>query len=176
MMETLEELHSVFQSLLRMASGVETVILADQGRAPPKSLYVTYKPIPIRAYGQTRRKRAFVPAVEEFDSSLGNNWQDLQEIAYTSMEFMVSVNILNEGADSAIMRLHNANFQTPVSEFLYRNKIAWRYVSNCRNLTGILQAGFIPRWQADIHLFIEQTVSYSLLRAAGFKIEINDER
>lgn len=91
------------------------------------------------------------------------------------MEFILSVNILNEGADTAIMRLHNANFRQPVSEFLYRNEIAWRNVSTCRNLTGILQAGIQPRWQADIHLFIEQTISYELLRAAGFDVQFTND-
>ncbi len=58
-------------------------------------------------------------------------------------------NGLDMNGHTAILRLHNANFRQPVSEFLYRNDIAWRYVSACRNLTGILQAGIQPRWQAD---------------------------
>lgn len=173
-MESINELYDVFQQLVTLTSGVETVILADQGRDAPTGLYATYKPIPIRAYGWSQRRRELTPAIEESDPSLGQ-WQDLRETVDTSMEFILSVNIINEGADSAIMRLHNANFRQPVSEFLYRNEIAWRHVSTCRNLTGILQAGIQPRWQADVRLFIEHTVSYELLRAAGFDIQLTNE-
>ncbi|WP_219951440.1 phage neck terminator protein [Dickeya zeae] len=170
-METIDELHDVFRQLVSMASGVETVILADQGRPAPAGIYATYKPVPVRAYGWSRKKRELIPAIADSDPSLGA-WQDMRETAATSMDFMLSVNILNEGADTAIMRLHNANFRTPVSEFLYQNAIAWRHVSNCRNLTGFMQAGLQPRWQADILLFIEHTVSYDLLRAAGFDVNV----
>ncbi|WJV61001.1 hypothetical protein PCO87_13820 [Pectobacteriaceae bacterium C52] len=173
-METIDELHDVLQQLVSLASGVQTVILADQGRDAPTGLYATYKPIPVRAYGWSQTRRELISATEDVDSELGQ-WQDLSETVATSMEFMLSVNIINEGGDTAIMRLQNANFRQPVSEFLYRNEIAWRHVSTCRNLTGILQAGIQPRWQADIHLFIEQTISYELLRAAGFDIQLTNE-
>ncbi|MGL9720096.1 phage neck terminator protein [Symbiopectobacterium sp.] len=173
-MESIDDLYGVFQQLVSLTSGVETVILADQGRDAPTGLYATYKPIPIRAYGWSQRRRELTTATAEADPDL-EQWQDLRETVATSMEFILSVNILNEGADTAIMRLHNANFRQPVSEFLYRNEIAWRNVSTCRNLTGILQAGIQPRWQADIHLFIEQTISYELLRAAGFDVQFTNE-
>lgn len=173
-MDNIDDLYTVFQELVVLASGVGKVIPADEGRDAPTGLYATYKPIPIRAYGWSQRRRELTPATEDTDPALGQ-WQDLRETVATSMEFILSVNIINEGADSAIMRLHNANFRQPVSEFLYRNEIAWRHVSTCRNLTGILQAGIQPRWQVDIHLFIEHTVSYELLRAAGFDIQLTNE-
>ncbi|CPR20624.1 hypothetical protein JMY81_01090 [Brenneria goodwinii] len=171
-MESIDQLYSVFQELVAMSSGVDTVILADQGLDAPTGLYATYKPIPIRAYGWSQRQRELIVATEEADLALGQ-WQDLRETVSTSVEFMVSVDTFNEGADTAIMRLHNANFRQPVSEFLYRNQIAWRHVSACRNLTEIIQADIQPRWQADIYLFIEHTISYELLRAAGFHVQLN---
>ncbi|CFQ59550.1 Uncharacterised protein [Yersinia frederiksenii] len=177
-METIEEMYPVFQQLISLAAAVplERVVLADQGRNPPigNSLYATYNPVPIRAYGQTRRKREFIPAIAETDPALGEEWQDLQETACTSMEFLLSVNLLNSGTATAAMHLANANFVTPVSDYLFRHKIAWRFSSNFRNLTGLLQAGLQPRYQADIHLFIEKTASYALLRAAGFDIQIRE--
>lgn len=171
-MENIDDLYTVFQGLVALASDVETVIPADQGRDAPTGLYATYKPIPVRAYGQSGRKLTDIDPVEEFDESLGQDWTDLQETVFTSMDFMLSVNILNEGADSAIMRLHNANFRYPVSKYLYQNGIAWRHVSVCRNLTGLMQAGLQPRWQADINLFINHEMSYPVLRAAGFQLNI----
>lgn len=172
-MENIDDLRGVFQSLVSLASGVnaERVILADQGRAPPAGieLYATYKLVPIRAYGQPRRTLVHIDPIEEFDESLGDDWTDLQETVASSMEFMLSVNFLNEGADMAVMMMQNANFRSPVSEYLFRNNIAWRYASNARNLTGLMQAGIQPRWQTDIHLFIEHEVSYGVLRAAGFE-------
>lgn len=173
-METIEELHVALQELVKRASGVATVILANQAQASPSGLYATYSLIPVRAYGHVRRKYADVPAVEDVDPALGD-WTDLEETVCTSMEMMLSVNILNGGAGTAAMRLHNANFRDPVRSYLYANKIAWRYVSAARNLTGKLQAGLQPRYQADIHLFIEATVSYPVLRAAGFSLELSDE-
>ncbi|HEI6819096.1 TPA: hypothetical protein SJ432_004366, partial [Yersinia enterocolitica] len=60
-METIEEMYPVFQQLISLAAAVplDRVVLADQGRNPPigNSLYATYNPVPVRAYGQTRRKR-----------------------------------------------------------------------------------------------------------------------
>lgn len=171
-MESIDELNEVFQRLVMLASGVETVILADQGRAAPDGLYATYKPIPVRAYGQSGHRMTDIAPAEEYDELLGDDWTDLQDTVFTSMDFMLSVNILNEGADTAIMRLHNANFRYPVSTFLYQNGIAWRHVSTCRNLIGLMQAGLQPRWQADINLFINHEISYSVLRAAGFQLNI----
>lgn len=171
-METIEELYPVFQQLVRLATGVETVILANQTAAPPNGLYATYLPVPVRAYGHIRRERVEVPATEPTDLE---DWTDFDETALTSMQFILSVNVLNEGAATAAMRLHNANFRTPVSAYLFENRIGWRYVSDTRNLTGRLQAGLQPRYQADIHLFIEAAVSYPVLRAAGFQIETRDE-
>ena len=173
-MESIDELNATFQQLITLASGVETVILADQGRAAPTGLYATYKPIPVRAYGQSGHKLTDIAPVEEFDDSLGDDWTDLQDTVFTSMEFMLSVNILNEGADTAIMRLHTANFRYPVSVFLHESRIAWRYVSNARTLTGLMQAGLQSRWQADINLFINHTISYPVLRAAGFTLNIQN--
>lgn len=176
-MENIDDLTDVFHSLVSLASGVNTerVILADQGRAPPAGteLYVTYKPVPVRAYGQPGRKLEHIAPVEDVDESLGDDWTDLQETVASSMEFMLSVNFLNEGADMAAMMMQNANFRTPVSEYLFRNHIAWRYASSARNLTGLMQAGIQPRWQTDIHLFIEHEVSYSVLRAAGFTVFVS---
>lgn len=174
-METIEELHPVFQQLVQLATGVETVILANQGKPAPTGLYATYLPVPVRAYGHVRRERTEVAATEPFDPELGD-WTDFDEKALTSMQFILSVNILNEGAATAAMKLHNANFRSPVSQFLYAHKIAWRYVGDTRNLTGLMQAGVQPRYQSDIHLFIEASVSYTVLRAAGFSVEIRDER
>ena len=173
-METIEELYPVFQQLVKLATGVETVILANQTTAPPAGLYATYSAAPVRAYGHVRRARTDVPATEPFDPELGD-WNDFDEAALTSMQFILSVNILNEGAATAAMKLHNANFRSPVSKYLFENSIGWRYVSDARNLTGRLQAGLQPRYQADIHLFIEASVSYPVLRAAGFSVEIRDE-
>lgn len=174
-MESIEELYPAFQQLVQLAAGVETVIRANQGKPAPSGLYATYLPVPVRAYGHVRRDRTEVPATEPFDPELGD-WTDFDEKALTSMQFILSVNILNEGAATAAMKLHNANFRGPISKFLYENKIAWRYVSDTRNLTGLMQAGVQPRYQSDIHLFIEASVSYTVLRAAGFSVEIRDER
>ena len=111
-----------------------------------------------------------VAPVEPVDPSLGEDWTDFEETVCSSIEVMLSVNFLNAGAAQAAMMLQNANFRAPVSEFLFRHNMAWRYASNPRNLTGLFQAGIQPRWQTDIQLFIEHTVSYSVLRAAGVEI------
>ena len=173
-METIEELYPVFQQLVKLATGVDTVILANPTTAPPTGLYATYLPVPVRAYGHSRRERVDIAPPEDFDPALGD-WTDFDERALTSMQFILSVNVLNEGAATAAMRLHNANFRGPVSKYLFENSIAWRYASDTRNLTGKFQAGLQPRYQADIHLFIEASVSYTVLRAAGFQIETRDE-
>ncbi|MES3577631.1 phage neck terminator protein [Enterobacter cloacae] len=174
-MKEISELHGLLQGLVSICTGMAAprIILADQGRAPPKGagLYATYNPVPIRAYGQPSQRLEYTDAQEEYDESLGENWQDLEEITASSMEMMLSVNFFNEGASQAAMMLHNANFRSHVSDYLFLNKLGFRYVSNPRNLSTHFQSGIQPRWQADIHLFVEHEVSGKVLRAAGFSIE-----
>lgn len=134
-------------------------------------MYATYNPIPVRAYGQPSQRLEYIDALEEHDEALGDDWQDLEEITASSMEFMISVNFFNEGAQQAAMRLHNANFRSPVSDYLFMNKLAFRYVSNPRNLSTHYQSGIQPRWQADIFIFVEHEVGDDVLRAAGFSVE-----
>lgn len=172
-MKDLNELNTIYQGLISKCTNltITNIILANQGRPPPDiSLYATYNPVPIRAYGQPSVKTQLSVPQEEFDPDLGDDWQDFEVTKATAMEIMLSINFFNEGAAQAAMMLHNANFRHPVSEYLFKNKIAMRYVSNPRNLSAHYQSGIQPRWQADIHLFVEHEVSYAVLRAAGFTV------
>lgn len=174
-MREISELHELLQGMVSICSGLDKqrIIFANQGRAPPSggALYATYNPIPVRAYGQSSQRLEYITALEEYDETLGDDWQDLEEITASSMEMMLSVNFFNEGASQAAMMLHNANFRTPVSDYLFTHNLGFRYVSNPRNLSTHFQSGIQPRWQADVHLFIEHEVSSKVLRAAGFSIE-----
>jgi hypothetical protein len=178
-MKNIAELHVILQGLVSVCTGLEAsrIILADQGRAPPagNTLYATYNPIPVRAYGHPSQRLEFAPAHEEREDYLGADWQDLEEITASSMEFMISVNFFNSGARQAAMMLHNANFRSPVSDYLFLNHLGFRYVSNPRNLSTHSQAEIQQRWQADIHMFIEHEVSGDVLRAAGFSLKFITE-
>lgn len=174
-MENMADLNATFQQLVRLASGLENVVLADLMGETPSECYATYKPLPVRVYGHSGHSMTDIPPQEAFADSLGTEWTDLQDTVFSSMEFTLSVNILNEGADSAIVRLHNANLRDPVSAFLFRNGIAWRSTSASRNLTGLSTSSQQPNWQTDIHLFIKQTLSYPVLRAAGFTINVPNQ-
>lgn len=180
-MREIDELREPLQALVALVAGMttQTVVLADQGRSTDEfglSLYATYNPIPVRAYGQVRFTRDVVGPVEEVDPSLGEDWTDFNETACTSIELMLSVNFFNAGAAQAAMMLQNANFRLPVSEYLFKNKLAWRYASTPRNLSALYQAGIQQRYQSDIQLFVEHRVSYSVLRAAGVDIITHDYR
>ncbi len=180
-MQEIDELRGPLQALVAMAAGIDikAVILADQGRSAEEfglSLYATYNPIPVRAYGQVRYKREDVVQVEDVDPGLGDDWTDFEESACTSIELMLSVNFFNTGAAQAAMMLQNANFRQPVSEYLFNNQIAWRYASAPRNLSALYQAGIQQRYQCDIQLFVEHRVTYSVLRAAGVEINTHEYR
>lgn len=172
-MKTLESIRGVLQGLVAVAAGipVSSVILADQGRTPPPGLYATYKPIPVRAYGAPRRSRKRVPA-QDCDIP---EWTDLEETTISQMHFLLSVNILNKGAEDAAWRLHNANYRSTVREHLFTHGIGWRYASDVRNLTAVSQASLQPRYHVDIHLTLEAEVTDTVLRAAGFSLSITDE-
>lgn len=177
-MKDISELHDTLRGLVSVCSGLDEnrIILANQGRSPPKgeALYATYNPVPVRAYGQPSQTVTPAGPHEAFDANLGADWQDLAVITATSMEFMLSVNFFNDGAAQAAMLLHNANFRPPVSAYLFRHALAFRYVSNPRNLSAHFQAQIQPRWQADIFLFVNQEVSSDILRAAGFTLDLLD--
>lgn len=170
--ESVDELYGVLAKLVRDASGYEVAILADQGRAPPAGAYATYKPIPVRAYGQPRRVRTDVPAVEPVPDFA---WTDMKETLITSLEMMVSINFFDDGAQNAALRMQQAQFRQPISDYCFANGIAWRYVSESRNLTGVEMGDMQQRYQVDLHLWIETQVTDIILRAAGFSIVIDDE-
>jgi hypothetical protein len=200
MIEALDELHVALQEVVSVASGVplSRVILADQGRGPPEppnSLYATYNPVPVRAYGQPRKDRTLVEgertalqvddtsvlAVDDSGTLLGlatgpsTDHQDLEEITVTQLELMLSVNFLNEGARDAAMKMQNANFRYPVSVLLNTNQIGWRNASEIRRLTQLTQGGLQPRYQTDLDLFVEMGITDNILRAAGFSFTVEDE-
>lgn len=170
-MERTEDLYEAFQTLVRVASGVETVILANQGRPEPKGLYATYNPVPVRAVGHPRRQRFDVPAQ---DSDIPG-WTDFAESTITQMDFLLSVNFFNEGARDAAWRMHNANFRAPVQELLFTHGIGWRTCSEVRSLTELSQGGLQPRYQVDVRLYVEAEVTDIVLRAAGFALVMHDE-
>lgn len=176
MIEALDELHVALQELVSTASGVplSRVILADQGRPPPDppdELYATYNPIPVRAYGQPRKDRELTPAEETGPTQ---NWEDLAETTVTQLDLMLSVNFLNENARDAAMKMQNANFRVPVHAILWNNGIGWRNASEVRRLTELTQGGLQPRYQTDVDLFIETSITDTVLAAAGFSFEIED--
>lgn len=160
------------------ASGIsppENVILAEQGRTPPEGLYATYKPTPVRAVGHPRTSHELVDATEDFnEAELGSGWQDFEATTISQLELLLSCNFMNEGARDAAWRMHHANFRWPVQERLHANNIGWRNASEVRDLTAIYQAGHQPRYQVDVNLWIEVSVTDSVLRAAGFSTVIED--
>lgn len=174
-MENMADLNTTFRQLVMLASGLENVMLVDQEGETPSECYATYKPTPVRVYGHSGHSMVDIAPTEDFADSLGTGWTDLQDTVFSSMEFTLSVNILNAGADSASARLHNANLRDPVSAFLFRKGIAWRSTSASRNLSGLSASSQQPSWQTDIHLFIKQTLSYPVLRAAGFTINVQNQ-
>lgn len=174
-MENMADLNATFRQLIMLASGLENVILAGQTGEIPSDCYATYKPIPVRVYGHSEHSMTEIVPQEAFADSLGTEWTDLQDTVFSSMEFTLSVNIFNEGADNATVRLHNANLRNPVSAFLFRNGIAWRSTSASRDLIALSTSSQKANWQTDIHLFIKKTLSYPVLRAAGFTIDVQKQ-
>lgn len=177
MITSITDLYSALQEIVATATQVDAsrVIVADQGRPPPEpqgDLYVTYKPVPVRAYGHPRKDRELTPAEETGPTQ---NWEDYAETTVTQLELLVSVNCMNEGAREAAWKLHNAGFRQVIRELTVANEIGWRYVSEIRDLTAIYQAGAQPRYQADINLYVETAITDTILRAAAFSFEVEDE-
>lgn len=177
MINSVTDLYTALREIVATATQVDIsrVIVGDQGRPPPEpedALYVTYKPVPVRAYGHPRKDRELTPAEE---TGPAQDWEDYAETTVTQLELMVSVNCLNEGARDASWKLHNAGFRQPIRELTVANNIGWRYVSEIRDLTGIYQAGVQPRYQADINLYVETAITDTILRAAAFSFEVEDE-
>lgn len=170
-MQHVDELYTAFQTLVRVASGVEQVILANQGRPAPPGLHATYNPVPVRAVGHPRKRRADVPA-QDCDIP---DWTDFEETTVSQMDFLLSVNFFNEGARDAAWRMHNANFRAPVQELLFTHGIGWRTCSEVRSLTELSQGGLQPRYQVDVRLYVEAEVTDIVLRASGFALVMHDE-
>jgi len=179
------DLFADLQGILAEASGInaDRVILADQGRPPPANpeanVYATYKPIPVRAYGQPRKDLALVDAVESYDASLGSDWQDFEETTVTQLEVMVSCNFIggavaDGAARDAAWQVQSASHRLPVFERLRTAGLAWRKAGEVRDLTEVIQGGFLPRYQVDVDLFTEAGVTDEILRAAAFSFDLED--
>jgi len=176
MITSIEDLYGSLQSLISTATGVGTVILADQGRPAPEGLYATYNPVPIRAVGHPRQSRELVAAEEDFNESLlGADWEDYDATTISQMELTLSVNFFNEGARDAAWKMHNAMHRWPVQERLYTAGIAWRGNSEVRRLTEVIQAGLQPRYQVDANLWIEVAITEQVLRANSFYMQVEDK-
>jgi len=176
MITSIDQLYDGFRSLVAESSGVPIadVILANQGKPPPKkkAIYATYNPVPVRAYGQPYRDRTLTPAEEPGPTP---EWEDIAEANVTSLELMLSVNFLNEGARDAAWKMHNSSHRAPVRKILFDNEIAWRYAGEIRNMTTPYLSDFQPRYQLDIHLYIEVAITDTILRAAGFSFTVEDK-
>lgn len=172
MIEDIDELNGVFARFVRDASGVPLAILANQGGSRPEGLYATYNPMPIRAYGHPRRLHNEVPAVEPVPTF---DWTDFEEVTISNLELLLSLNFFNDGSKNAAMRMLNCQFRSPIGEMLYFNGISVRDAGPVRNLTGLESAEIQSRHQVDVHMFVEMGISDTVLRAAGFRVKIEDE-
>jgi len=178
---SLDDLYVDLQRIVSLASGVplSRTILAEQGRPAPEpedELYATYNPIPVRAVGQPRQELSLVDATEDFNETLlGADWQDFEQTVISQLELMVSINFFNDGARDSAWRMHNANHSWSVTDALWAAEIGWRYCSDVRNMTDLLQAGLQQRYQVDLNLYVETAIVDNVLRAAGFSVTIEDE-
>lgn len=170
--ETLDELHSTIGNLIRTASGVNAVILANQDHAPPPGTYGTYHLMPVRAYGHPRKVREDIAALAPVPAFM---WKDISETTITQLELLVSVNFFDAGAKQAALMMQQAQFRFPVANYCRQNELGWRYTSETRNLTGLEMATIQERYQLDLHLWIETSITDTMMRAAGYSIQIDDE-
>ncbi|CUR48492.1 Phage protein [Alloalcanivorax xenomutans] len=175
-MTSLDELNAVLHGLVVMITGIPAnrVILANQRAPKPKgdSLYATYNPIPVRAYGHARRYYEEIPAIED---AAETGWKDLKQTVVTTLELMLSVNFYNTGSKDAAWRMQNASYLSPVSEYLFVNEIGWRTASPVRNLTAPQRAAYQSRHQLDVDLVVEGEQSATILAAAYGLVKIYDE-
>lgn len=173
MIQSFIELLPAVQRIISAASGVplRNVILADQNRQQPQGLYATYKVYPVRAVGMPRTQRTMIPAIGE--APVGH--QDFRELVISDFEIMVSCNFLNEGAQDAAFRMHHGSSRIPVADELYGSGIGWRYCSDIRDLTDLAQGGLQPRYQTDLHLYVETAVVYDTEQAIGVDVVVYDE-
>ena len=71
--------------------------------------------------------------------------------------------------------MQQSQFRWPIVERCYTEGIAWRYTSESRDLTGLEMATIQERFQVDLHLYVETAITDTILRAAGFAVQIEDE-
>lgn len=173
----IEELYAALREIIAEASGVpiERVILEDEGRSPPspRGLYCAYEPLPVRAYGQPRTDQKDTDGPAE-ETTL-DDWTDLEVTTVTQLELLLSLNFIEDGSKQAALRMHHANFREPVAAKLAAAGVAWMGASEIRDLTAVKQAGWQDRFQVDVRLIVQTGVTDTVLRAAGFSLEVRDE-
>lgn len=177
MIETFEDLLDPTVAILAATSGLaeDRIIPADEGRGPPQpetQLYATYALIPIRAYGQPRKSRELIDALEDGPTP---DWEDMAETLITSIELMVSVNFYNEGAAEKAWSILGAEYREDVIKLLHDHEVAWRYASEVRRVPAIVQAGVEQRFQLDLHWFVNTAFTQDVLRAAGVEIRVEEQ-
>ena len=170
--ESIAELKTAVSKLIQIITGVNAVIEANQDQAPPPGLYGTYNITPMRAYGHPRKVRVDTPAEEPGPEP---DWTDYSESTISQILINVSINFFEPGSLEAITKLHNANFRQPVREHLYQNDMAWRNAGDIRELSDKYNGQIQQRFQADVQLVVETSITDTVLKAAGFSIEVIDE-
>lgn len=171
-MSDIDALSISLHELVKNVCGAETVILANQGEAPPKGDYATYNVNPISAYGFPSRTLNLIPAVEPVPDF---EWQDAEITLTTTLSFMLSVNLIGTRAKEWALAFPNANFRPSISAFLFAHRIGWRYTGNIRNLTGLDGPTTQSRQQLDVHLWAEVQATETILLAAGYTVALIDE-
>lgn len=167
------EIFKVLQPIVKLVTGVPTVILADQvdnsgvGLPSPVGEYATIEPKQsISERGQANVYRS---------TSLTPRSIDVEPRAQVIVE--ASVNVFR-GVDalSRVERLLQCNKRPDVSAALRAAKLGWQRTSAPNNLTR-LQSGN-PEQRAQIYIYLmyetRQTVAMNNIESASWQVELED--
>ena len=177
-MKDIDDLNPLWQQVVCALTGAapERVIPANRGRPGPAGteLSASYQLIPVRAYGCPVFDTVDVPPVEPVIPTL-EPWTDYGVTMKTTMVFQLSVNVFNDGAATAAMKIPGGNFRPDIALILRRNKVGWFDTSQPRDLTTQQQDGGVQsRYQCDLTLYAEVETTYAVMRTAGFSFEVSD--
>lgn len=167
------EIFKVLQPIVKLVTGVSTVILADQvdssgvGLPSPAGEYATIEPKQsISERGQANVYRSLSATQESIDIDVR-----AQVIVEASVNVFRGVD-----AVSRVSRLLQCNKRPDVSAALFKNKLGWNRTSAPNNLTRLQSGNPEQRAQIYIYLMYETSnpITINTIESVNYSVQYED--
>lgn len=168
---TRQELFAILRPYVMSVTGVDECILADPNATAPEGNYCSIEPfstiVEVGTGGQSQT---------EVDALDGNtDYKDIEVTVKTCLNVTTSINFYRGDARDQANKIRQMDKLPSFSDVLLVNGIGWLSTGVANNLTTLNQGQQEPRFQIDIELLLEETMSETVQAIYTVGVEVYDE-